>query len=680
MKRVATALLLGTALVTASPAQASTGPPVFSVGAAARSINPPVPVYSGGFGYSPPISRVRDPLQVRAFYVSNGHHAVAFAVVDSQAYFSSYQEGPDFGITSARADAAHAIGKLAHRPSMAQGDIVVQGTHSHAAPTLEGIWGPVPPSYLRLVHDQTVAAMVAAARRARPARLQWATVSDPNIAGVNINQDSYEGWANDPQISILRAVSPRTGATVAVLANAPTHGAHICGQCDRILSADWFGSVRAELDRKLGGTSVVGPATLGREESPVETTGAANMEWLARVIANDVARGLGHARWLTDSRIASSESFVQIPAHNAALLALNDAWHLPDDQKRQMGETTGLYPIDRDDKPPYRSGNVLGTYLTALRVGGLAFVSMPGENFPEIRFAIAGATHGARAIVALSKGQDDFGYFYPAFITPAPFVYQSDHHIFNVAPQAGDQIIAGQTANVGKLGFPTDMPIAKPPAFDPGQKARPGLQALASPPSGDAGARGRFSPVLQAIYSPASFTDYPLTGKVQWDFGDGTRAQTGWLQVGQDYGQTGQGNHGVPRFRHAFRPGRYTVRATARDTQGNEASWTIRVEIFRRLCPSISARHLRGSRWRLRATAHGGARAILAWRWQLPGGAMADGPVLVRRFRGAPALRLRVTDATGTVTTVKLRRGAVSAAACGRDPDHDGDYDRPGQR
>lgn len=85
--------------------------------------------------------------------------------MDAQAMFASYREDPHLGLTGIRQDAAQQIGG-----GMTQGDIIVQATHSHAAPTLEGIWGPVPIAYLRKVHDQTVAAIVEAAENAKPGR------------------------------------------------------------------------------------------------------------------------------------------------------------------------------------------------------------------------------------------------------------------------------------------------------------------------------------------------------------------------------------------------------------------------------------------------------------------------------------------------------------------------------
>ena len=571
-------LIAALGLVVLGGTQAAAKPAVFRVGAAVRSIDPNTAVYAGGFSLSPPITKVHDPLEVRAFYLSNGHTALAFVVVDAQGYFSGYQEGQDLGQLADRVDAARAASAAGGVP-MTDADIIEQATHTHAGATLEGIWGPVPVKYLQLVHDQVVSAVAAAAASAHPAYLQFATIGDPNIAGTLINQDNYQGWVIDTQLSILRAVSPSSAATIATFASVPTHGAQVCGQCLGILSADYFGAVRAALDRQLGGINVVGPALLGRQESPVETTGITNMEWLAGVIANDLLEGLGHASWITSPRLGAVQSTLRIPATNVALLGLNDAWSLPDAQKQQEGQASGIYPIDRADRAPFRVGNLLGTWLTALRIGDIAFLSMPGEPFPEVRESIVEQTT-ARTVVALSKGQDDFGYFYPTYDYPFPEAYNSDHAIFNVAPQLGDQVIAAQVANMGALGFGTRPMLSTPMNNDYFAKLQPGLQTMASPPTGDAGRNGVFTTRLQAIYMPASITDAPLAGQVHWSFGNFTQAQTGYIAVGQDYGQTGQGLHGTALFTHSFAPGAYRVTATAQDTDGNKLSWTISVRVF----------------------------------------------------------------------------------------------------
>ena len=80
-------------LVCAATAQAR--PALFRAGAAARSINPPMPVYSGGFSLSPPITKVHDPLQVRAFYVSNGRRAGLPGSAQTKPFASTSTSQPD---------------------------------------------------------------------------------------------------------------------------------------------------------------------------------------------------------------------------------------------------------------------------------------------------------------------------------------------------------------------------------------------------------------------------------------------------------------------------------------------------------------------------------------------------------------------------------------------------------
>lgn len=598
-------------------------------------------------------------LQVRAFYVSAGHRAVAFAIVDSQAYFAAYQEGSDYGISSVREQAAAQISHLGVR--MAPSDIIVQGTHSHSAPTLEGIWGPVPPSYLREVHDQAVAALVAAARAARPAFLQYGSADAGELDNSDTAQyDSFPGWTLDPQLSVLRAVAPRTGATIATFVNVPAHPDIVCGACLKTLTADYPGAVRDTLDHRLGGIALVTPATLGREESPVQATGIGEMQWFARVVAALVGQALSASHWVTDPRLAGAESFAQIPGTNAALLALVAANHLPEAQKQQLLATSGEYPIDRQDTPPYLTGSVIGTPLTALRIGPLAYVSMPGEPFPEVRLSIAGAVPDAAMVIALSKGQDDLGYFFPSWVYPFTEVYPTDQGTFNVAPQAGDQIIQAQIANLRAIGFATaPLTVPAPLPTDYAAATRPGLQALASPPQGDAGRAGTLPVSLQAVYAPAEQDGEPLAGQLHWNFGDGTTGTSGALSFGgpcggptlDDTSVTNCPQTGPAYLVHDFPVGRHTVTVTGRDAAGHPVSFSMTVEVWPRLRIGWRiVRRGRGGRVTLRAVARGGSGQLLSARWRFAGGSSAAGLTVTHRF--APGHRIRAAvSGTDTAST-----------------------------
>src|SRR4051794_31197630 len=237
---------------------------------------------------------------------------------------------------------------------MAAGDVIVQSTHSHAAPTLEGIWGPVAPAYLKLVHDRIVQALADAAKAARPASLQWGSVDAPYLDNIDVAQtDSYSGWVQDGQLSVLRAVDPRDARTIASFTNVPVHGDIVNGAGLKLLSADYFGFVRRDLDEKLGGVNVVGPATLGLEESPVQPTGLEATRCLGTGVASRVHRPLSAARWVTAPTIAANEQELQAAGTNASLLALTAANRRPADQKQQAAAATGMFPIDRSGQAPY---------------------------------------------------------------------------------------------------------------------------------------------------------------------------------------------------------------------------------------------------------------------------------------------------------------------------------------
>lgn len=650
-------------------AAATAHPATFVVGAATVPINPRVTTYSGGFGASPPIRPghvVGDPLSARALYISNGHRAIELAVVDSQAEFAAYQEGPQYGITAARAAAARAIDRRGRGPRLQPSDIIVQATHSHSAPTLEGLWGPVPVPYLRRVTRAETAALVEAARKARPATLKFGTANASQLDDVEVAQyDAFPGWADDPLLTALRAVDPRTGATIATYATVPAHPDIVCGACIGTETAAYQGMVRRALQRQFGGVALVGPGTLGREETPVQATSIADARVFSRDVTTLVDTAVTSGRPLSSDRLAGAQRFVRIPGTGAALLGLIAANHLSPAGKRKVQATTGEYPIDRADTPPYLTGAVIGTWTTALRLGNVAYVSMPGEPFPEIRESLAAATTGA-TVVALSKGQDDLGYFYPSYVTPLTEVYPSDTLTNSGSAEVGDDVMSAQAANLRALGFDTATVLPRPVSVDPTQQAKPGLQVVGGPFTTDAGRNGRARVRLLATYSPPDLPtgtlDYgPPTGSVpagvapsgpvRWQFGDGTTGISGYHEF------AGTDRKPVV-ISHAFPTGRHKVRAVVTSADGRPAATSFVVRVFPRLRVHVLWHVARG-RMLLRAGVRGGDGHVLAVKWRLPGGHTVAGRRLVlprRAARRVGRIAVVVTDGTGTRagTTVRL--------------------------
>lgn len=627
-------------------------PVVFHVGAAVERIDPPMPVYPGGYGTYDPTAKTNKeyaPLEVRAFYISNGRRAVEVAVVDSQAYFAAYQEGP-LGISDVRATAARLMTTAHVGPPVTADDILVQGSHSHSAPTLEGIWGPVPVAYLRLVHDRTVTALVRAARAARPAYLQYGLASSRNIDDVAIADDTLPGWDIDGDVDVLRAVSPASGATLATFVAVPSHPVTIDGQHRHVLGPDYFGALRDDLERLLGGTVVTGPSTLGRQEPPVQTTDFRQLAFYARVLARLTAHALASAHYITNPTIASASTMLNVPGTNAAILGLAAANLLPAGQRQQFADRTTLYPIDRQVTPPYEYGNVIVTPISALRIGRVLLLSMPGEPYPEVKQAVEGAIHGARLVIGLSKGQDDLGYFMPAWTYAFGVAEGTDHPIFSVAPWMGDQVAVADAQLASQVGFfSAGLPASLPAPRDFRQAVRPGLQALADPEVGDAGADGLFHPRLEAVFNPALYGGAPNVGGVHWSFGDGSSATTGYLR-------TAAGMKGRAFLTHGFRPGRiYAVVATAAGANGQPVSWTLHLTALPQLHAAVRELPLGGGRVRLVAAARGGDGHLLAAHWSLAGRRLDGRSIVIART----ALRsgsLTVVDGTGSQANMPLSR------------------------
>jgi hypothetical protein len=658
MARLVLALVAALSLAAPGSAGAAEKPATFQVGGATVSISPgDIGVWPGGMGVADRAltgadEHERSPLEVRALYVSNGRQAIAFVTADAIGWFAANQES-DFGVTSARELAAQLASRAGGVP-MGREDVMVQSSHSHASPTLMGIWGEVPEVYIKKVHDAVGRAVAEAAERARPAHLEFGTFDAPWLNNIDLSQyDSYAGWASDGQVSVLRAVTPK-GATVGSFVNVPAHPDIVCGACGKgVLSSDYFGFARGELDERLGGVNIVSGATLGRLETPIQTDGLAASDHFSDIVDGITGRALIDAEPITNDALKSQESLVQVPATNPALLALNAAWALPPEQRQQMLDTTGKYPINRSIETPYLTGNAIGTWLTAFRIGDSAYLSMPGESFPEIRNGLEKATTGADTIVALAQAQDVWGYFYPAFVFPFTNVYASDHQLFNVAPHAGDQVILGQAENLRALGFGVGTAFGAPMPTDWEQALNPGVQGLASPTWGHAG-----EPVsLLGVYEGAASGQHDVAGlgevevgekpaidgPIRWDFGDGTT------------GESASGKW----FEHVYdAPGRYVVRLSATDVNGKTATWKLVVRVYKALKPAIRAKRVDGDTWEFTGRARGGDRHALAYRWVFGDGERADGRTVRHTFAPGEEPAATLTVADGTTRTADARWAA----------------------
>jgi hypothetical protein len=656
---------LAVALVLAVAAPAAAAPATFSVGAAVREVNPNEPVSPAGItvGQTPGTTNVHDQLQTRAVYIAGGGHAAVLVATDAFGQFAAVTPGEDLGLQAIREAAAREVTALGGVPLRAR-DIIIASSHSHATGSVQGWWGPAPVKYMKLLRDRQIEAIVAAARAARPAHLEWGQADGERLnALVVAQQNAYEGWIPDGQVSVLHAVDARTSATIATYATIPSHPVLLPGAAyqPQLLSADYPGAVRRRLDELLGGVTLVAPGSLGRQTTPWSAGGSdlklaeRQLDWFATEASSIVLSGLDRARWLDDHRIASRETMVSTPITNGAVLALTGAQRVDSDLYGTASAGKAPLPLIRAQTAPWQTGATLTTPLTAVRLGPLLYLSQPGEPFAEIRLTLRELVRGAEQVVAISQAQDALGYYYPYASAPLVFAYPvNDHALFNVAPTFGNAIVAGDVDLARDLGFTTLDPAAVPPpsgnAYE--RAAASGIQFLASPSVGTA-CGGTFTPTLQALYSPITHQAHVVDGprpaghRVHWSFGDGAQADSGYLFKGS------RGSYGLPdgesRLRRAFAPGRYPVTVTATDEAGGTPAWTLPVVVHPALRATLRASRLGRGRVRLAAGVRGGSGKLVRVLWTLPGGRHQEGFEVTVRSGGVTA---EITDSSATVASI----------------------------
>jgi hypothetical protein len=530
------------------------------VGTAVVDVTPAAddPQFLGGFGkMDAPTAKDHDPLQVRAFVVRRGPAVAAFAILDVQGWFAGYQEGP-LGITDVREQVGAWLTKHGS-PGAGPQDVIVSSTHSHAAPTIMGIWGKTDLRWLTRVHDATIHALEQAADTARPAELWTADAGVGEADGSTVSQtDIYDGWKVDERLPILWAREPRTHKTIGVYANVPIHADVVDGAAMNAMSADHIGLERDALDRLLGGTAVVAMGTLGRQESIVQVGGLTESRRVADFVVARMRKALAAAKPLKNPVVGGFEQHVLVPGTNPALLALIAGG--PVDGPCLPG--ADICPIDRSIEPPYMYGNVIGTWVTTLRIGDLLYVSEPGEAFPEVSAALRSSVPGARVRV-VGMAQDQLGYYYPAEDTPFTTVPNvSDHLEYNSSGALADENVMAAVAGAKALGFQAAEVHPTPAYDDLAARRNPGVQAFGAPAD-----TASLTTLLDVSWNRA-IDDTPLVDEdrapVKWSFGDGTKGSS-----------KGPITHTWPRA------GRYTVTMTVSDTAGRTRTAHLVIEVGR---------------------------------------------------------------------------------------------------
>jgi hypothetical protein len=453
----------------------------FLIGAAKRTLNPTLEVappdgqvFLGGYGLGATrrsTGVMGSGAWVRAFVVDNGQSAIALVESDNQGTFVAYQIGR---AQAGTIDIAKAV--EAARPGLRADHIVIASDHSHAGQDLVGVWGGVPNEYLEFVKEQTVAAIVEAYDRREPANLLVGSVGgivagdassilnsqfdDSSCTPNPTPEDSghtklpctepgdFPNWdLVDASVRVLRATRP-DGSTIATFVNFAAH-ATVMGSGNHLISPDWPGPTAEKLEDALGGTAVVMPGTNGRTQ-PDRGSGSdpEKLDAYSTTVSSLALQAVTGSIPVSGNEVAAKKRLIFEVADNAGLLALTFAGGAGCTVANEL-----CIPIMRANTPPWISGDVIGTVVSAVRIGNVLFTGTPGEPYPQIAFGIQQAVDagipGAADIThhfQFSLADDQIGYL----IAPTkgvPFAAEktaltgNDNFLFNVAATVGDHVM-----------------------------------------------------------------------------------------------------------------------------------------------------------------------------------------------------------------------------------------------
>jgi hypothetical protein len=507
---------------------------IYLVGGDAESINPSQAMidardfFLGGYGFGS--GRVANQVEVpqasdaignrfATGILGDGMHSRAFAVsdkpamgdkgativltmIETQGYFSAYKQGP-FGENEIRQDASTEIAAIkagtAHAacgsdatistdaPVPSASQILVDSDHSHGGADTAGVWGGVPTSYLKEVHDQTVKAIVCAWATVQPATLSYG-ISHAGVSGEGQYQpsdgqhvllhnqfsDDLNNLAMDDEIRVLQAKSvDDKDKVIATYSNFAAHP-DVLGSSNTRVTGDYVGRLDLEMEKEFGGFGMDQVSTLGREQpngdgcqqpfdhQDVDQAGKTDAELCeldsyAKLVLDEVKIAVHNAEPVTGP--VAMNSYLLTDVTTSAVLA----------GVTYAGELIGV-PAARAVNAPWYTGTVLGTPMFVGRIGQILITGGPGEMYAQIWDTVTKAVvdmdqhSGITSVMNVGTAGDFLGYIIapleaypqpafssvashdtdcngvpdPAAVCPSPV--DNDNYFFNISHTFGERL------------------------------------------------------------------------------------------------------------------------------------------------------------------------------------------------------------------------------------------------
>jgi hypothetical protein len=553
---------------------------VFKVGTGEASHDPTSRVCIGGgstnCGRAAGPDGIRDPLISKATAIT-GANGETFIVVTTTniGYFLAYKpEQSGFnGIYDVRLRIAQSTGV----PST---HVTVVSDHSHNGPDTIGIWGGVSAEYMKITADAVVSAAEQAFASRRDAVIKVAAINQNGnlVPGVRELDSSYDlPPGNDlargnpyNEFRMLVADDAQSGERILTFVNYAPHATVTNG--DRIdgeyrLTGDWAAWMPQEAERLYGGRGLAAVGALGSTDWNKSGDVAGKEAEARERLRTLMAAATAQLEPVQGDAVQVESVFIREPLMQPVLL-LN---YKPGVDRNDPSVPSDGFDvrIDRSMAPPFLTGSVVGTYVSAARIGDVFLSTFPGEPFGELDQALHDdRVQGARVQFLLGGANDFFGYMVKNLetyeqVARTGFHYLpgctdesdaletalgireegegacSDHWTLMVSPTIGSHIVCTLQDAADRLGFTTGNRDAECDALT-------ALDNLAGPPESDSpvatgSLEARQVAVAQAHELAAQCRGTPAPGEICDALAEGARQAETYLGTGGSAGGPGPG-------------------------------------------------------------------------------------------------------------------------------------------
>jgi len=383
MTSFAVAVCLATAAL-AMPAAAA-----LTAGAARFDITPDLqamaPVVQGGYGarMGKPAEGVHDPVYARALAISDGEQRICLVSMDLTGV-------PD----NLNRDLIERLGK---ELGLNYGSLLICATHTHSSqanmspvpPFIAAIFGPYNEKLYNFVRDRTEQAIREAIATMRPAEIGIATRELP---GFNHNRRGEQGnTCTDDQMTVLYARTAQ-GQPIGVVVFYAAH-ATVMDSDNFLISADWPGAMERAIEFALPGVVALHINGAEGDQAPSVKFGStfASVEFYGAALAQQAVELANAAPTTAPAKVASAWEDLKLPK--------------PEVSPAFMEITGKEYHISRElAESLAKQVTVSSIPVSAVRVGGLVVVGVPGEAICELGLELKRRAHAAGAEYAAVGG------------------------------------------------------------------------------------------------------------------------------------------------------------------------------------------------------------------------------------------------------------------------------------